>query len=476
MSYFEAAIDYFIPEKLNNSPEKKRKARIAVLAYLFVLSVILTLWIATRIIGIDSQFPFAIALTILPLPLFIFRKNGAFELIGGSIGFFTFLFLFPITLHTGGLYSDDLLWLLLAPLLAFLIGGKVSGSVWSAVLLGCCMYLYHLETQQGTSMLYESPILDSKYYFISVLSLFITILGVVFIYEYQKSRLIKDIKGKRADLERQNMDLEDIVEERTRSLRESNEQLRRSNEDLERFAYVASHDLQEPLRMVGNFGQLLKEEYGDKLDGDANLYINYMVYGASRMSGLIEGLLEYSRIGADGKEFEMTHTGRIVMEKCKELSLLLSERNAGVTTGRMPTIACDTRQLSMMFHNLITNALKFNDKPFPIVQINCEETPKHWVFSVKDNGIGIDSENHGKIFEVFKRLHRKEEYEGTGIGLSMCKKIAVHHDGDIWLDSQKGVGTTFYFSVSKKLPLKKPTPIPKEAGGAVKRQNNSHPM
>ena len=231
-----------------------------------------------------------------------------------------------------------------------------------------------------------------------------------------------------------------------------NVELKRSNQELEQFAYVASHDLQEPLRMIGNFTQLLEEEYRPQLDEEGELYINFIVDGVTRMSKLIDNLLQYSRVGRKEMVVSDVNIAGIIQEKLKDLSQRIQDKNAVVRLDNFPTsIHCEANQIGIVFYNLIGNALKFNKNPMPKVLISGDERAEDWLFSVTDNGIGIDSKHQDRIFEIFKRLHRKEEYEGTGIGLSLCKRIILRHKGEIWFESELGKGTTFYFTIHKNL-------------------------
>ncbi len=228
------------------------------------------------------------------------------------------------------------------------------------------------------------------------------------------------------------------------------EDLTRSNEELEQFAYIASHDLQEPLRMVASFTQLLQRRYQDKLDKDANDFINYTIEGTTRMQSLINDLLLYSRVGTGGKPFYATDMN-IVFESVKiNLSTLITESNAKVTSDLLPVIIADDIQMIQLLQNLISNAIKFNNSEIPIVHITGEAKENSWEFSVKDNGIGIDSQYFDLIFIIFQRLHKKDEYKGTGIGLALCKKIVQRHGGKMWIESEIGKGSAFYFSIPKR--------------------------
>ncbi len=270
----------------------------------------------------------------------------------------------------------------------------------------------------------------------------------------------EEVKNLNKKLLLRNEELEVIVEKRTQNLRASNEELIRSNEDLEQFAYIASHDLQEPLRVIGNFVGLLKRRYYKKLDKEAIEYIDFTVDGVRRMSALIRSVLVYSRVGRREQNFGIARVDKLIESKLCDLKQMIQEKNAKVHIELLPKIYCDNSQLAMVFYNLINNAIKFNKTEQPEVSVGySEDSSGYWIFSVKDNGIGISKENQQKIFEIFKRLHAKKDYEGTGIGLSLCKKIIHQHGGKIWVESEEGKGATFMFSIDKNLKDKIQSPL-----------------
>jgi PAS domain S-box-containing protein len=241
----------------------------------------------------------------------------------------------------------------------------------------------------------------------------------------------------------------DITERKAieEELRERTEELLRSNTELEKFAYVASHDLQEPLRMVTNYTQLLQRRYQGKLDSDADEFIAYAVDGAARMRVLINELLAYSRVGTQGAPFVLTDLESLLDDVLQGLEVALLETHAIVTRDPLPELWCDPTQIARVFQNLIVNAVKFHGTVPPEVHVGARKAGQEWVFSVSDNGIGIEPEYFERIFVIFQRLQSRVEYEGTGMGLAIGKRIIERHGGRIWVESQPGAGSTFFFTL-----------------------------
>jgi len=239
-----------------------------------------------------------------------------------------------------------------------------------------------------------------------------------------------------------------IREEGAQALQRTVEELTRSNRELEQFAYVASHDLQEPLRMVHAYVDLLAQRYRGRLDHQADQYIFFALEGSTRMRSLIHDLLAYSRLGAPGQELLVP----MDLQPCLDLALAglrgaMDETGAAVTWDPLPRVVADPVLMAQLFHNLVGNALKFRGAQAPRIHVGAQVLPSAVQVSVQDNGIGIDPEARHKVFDLFQRLHTREAYPGTGIGLTMCRKIVERHGGRIWVDSRPGEGAVFHFTL-----------------------------
>jgi light-regulated signal transduction histidine kinase (bacteriophytochrome) len=247
------------------------------------------------------------------------------------------------------------------------------------------------------------------------------------------------------------LQIQDITERKRAEdrLRDVLAELERSNKELEQFASIASHDLQEPLRMVASYTQLLAERYEGQLDEKAQKYIAYAVDGAIRMQRLVNDLLAYSRISTRGNPLETTDSHSILGEAIRNLAATIEESKAIITNEELPMVRADASQFVQLFQNLLANAIKFRGKNFPRVHVSARDEGREWIFSVRDNGIGIDRQYADRIFVIFQRLHTQQEYSGTGIGLAVCKRIAERHGGKIWFDSEPGKGSTFFFTLPK---------------------------
>jgi len=242
---------------------------------------------------------------------------------------------------------------------------------------------------------------------------------------------------------------EEKLQKANEELTRQAEELRRSNDDLQQFAYVVSHDLQEPLRMVATYVQLLANRYRGKLDADADEFINYTSEGVTRMQALIFDLLSYARIQAQEQSLIPTNCEEVLTKVLEVLRPTTAQTGAVITHDALPTVLADATQLGQVLQNLLSNALKFHGSQPPRIHISAKPDGAEWIFAVQDQGIGLEPQFAKRIFVIFQRLHTRKEYPGTGIGLSICKKIIERHNGRIWVESEPGKGATFFFTLPR---------------------------
>jgi signal transduction histidine kinase len=264
------------------------------------------------------------------------------------------------------------------------------------------------------------------------------------------NQMLTHIEERDARLLAINQSLQEEIEERTHAqeaLKKNIEELARSNAELEQFAYVSSHDLQEPLRMVASYTQLLEKRYGDKFDSKGELFLHYIVDGAKRMQQLIDDLLTFSRVGAHHQSLRPVSSQGALDVALLNLKHAIDESGAQIKRENLPKVIGDTTQLAQLFQNLISNAIKFRGDKVPFIEIDAKKKNSFWLFMVRDNGIGIDADHFDRIFLVFQRLHGRGEYPGSGIGLAICKKIVELHGGQIWVESKVGHGSAFCFTL-----------------------------
>jgi len=261
------------------------------------------------------------------------------------------------------------------------------------------------------------------------------------------NEMLAQIQERDGALQKAHHELKQRVQELARRAQE----LARSNAELEQFAYVASHDLQEPLRMVASYTQLLGQRYKGRLDSDADEFIAYAVDGAHRMQLLIGDLLAYCRVGTTGKELCETSSEAALEQALLNLQGAIQESSGVVTHDPLPTVVADGSQLVQLFQNVVGNAIKYRSAELPRVHVSAKKNGgNEWIFSMRDNGLGIEPKYFGKIFVMFQRLHGREEFSGTGIGLTVCKKIAERHGGRMWVESEPGKGSTFYVALPER--------------------------
>ena len=345
--------------------------------------------------------------------------------------------LFVYLLATGGMNRGGFVWYYTFPVAACFLLGSKKGAI-ATILISLPMIVFFLIRIPPST--FSNYSLDFKLRFLFSFSV---VFAFSYLFEYSRERNQEELHRAHDDLEKRFNERK-LAEE---ALREKTDELARSNRDLEQFAYVVSHDLQEPLRMVTSYVQLLAHRYKDKLDPDADDFIRFAADGAVRMSKLINDLLAYSRAGTQEMELKPTDCETVLDHSLDNLKVAIEENGAVVTHAPLPTVMADHSRLGQLFQNLIGNAIKFRRNEQPRVHILASRNGREWTFSVCDNGIGIAPEHAQRIFVIFQRLHSREEYPGTGIGLAICQKIVERHGGHIWVESEPGKGATFYFTL-----------------------------
>ncbi|MBI4405248.1 MAG: CHASE domain-containing protein [Deltaproteobacteria bacterium] len=319
-------------------------------------------------------------------------------------------------------------------------GFNVHGALWGIEIAPTVEMLGRLKTILPVVVLLAGALLS----FLLALAV-----GLAFELRVAQRGLEQRVTDRTAELSRRSEELQKEIEFRSQTeqrFKQTAEELARSNQELEQFAYAASHDLKEPLRMVSSYVDLLSKRYRGKLDGEADEFIHFAVSGAKKMQSLIDDLLTYSRVGRAQGKGELVDCNAIVEECLSTLRLAIQEAGVTIEMGDLPQIIGDKLQIALLFQNLIGNAIKFRSNLPPKVQIHAEFKDNAWVFSITDNGIGFEMSYAERIFRMFQRLHPDRQYPGTGVGLAICKKIVERHNGKIWVESEPGRGSTFYFT------------------------------
>ena len=372
----------------------------------------------------------------------VFRRRGDIILSGNLLVALVSVVLVNGLLETGGLYSDSLLWLLLAPVIAFLFTSRHWGVLWSLALLATLCVVFWLEYNAEETYRYATLDFGPRYYFVSYLGLFSGVLGVLLIFVRNNDSTLQRLLETTAELREQQAR---TAAQNDRLLRQETE-LRRSNRDLELFAYVASHDLKEPLRMVHAYSQLLERRAADQLPEREREYLGFVRDGADRMQVMLDDLLNYSRLGRERARDEAVDLNRTLTLVQHNLRGLL-ERTGGriEVEGALPTLTGKPTHFVQLFQNLLANALKFHREGVPpVVRVTAATEPDGTaVITVADNGIGMAQEDTGRIFGVFQRLNGRGEFEGSGIGLATVRRILDEWGAEIVVTSEVGVGSRF---------------------------------
>lgn len=452
MILIERFASQFVHTKFNTDDVYMyRKARILVYTHLFAIAIGILLYFC-NLVGIAGEgandgVPLSWAFALALLSLIIFKKQGNLLLSGNTLALAWAIPLAKSVPHTGGVYSDNLLWLITVPLTALLFASWRSGLIWLSLLIGYVVWLAKMPVESSFLKHIEKTSID--YYSFSYIFLFIVIFFIVNIFEAGQHLVIQQLTEQKRQLEEQKRE----IEEQANALRKIDAQLRETNAELENFAYAASHDLKEPLRMIGSYTQLLRRRMQPHLTADSLEFMGYVTDGINRMQRLLDDLLNYSRLGRDKQPERNIDLNNILFVVLHNIMVNMREADAAILAADLPKVVGSTTEMTQLFQNLITNSIKFRKKDDfdkPTIEIECQEMETEFLLTFKDNGIGIPPQYHERVFNIFQRLHARGEYEGSGIGLATCKKIIQNIGGRIWLESEEGVGTTFYIAIPKE--------------------------
>ncbi len=368
------------------------------------------------------------------LSLMFFRRTGNLAIGGNMVALIYSIIVGESVSRTGGLYSDNLLWLMIAPLLAAMLAGRISGIAWLLGLFGFTFYQYQLEPGGPTIFRDQLANFDHSYYLASYILLFGSVSLVVYLFMHASEQLTKELEASR-----------NLATQKAEALNIAQQQLKEKNKELEAFAYAATHDLKEPLRMIYSYSAILNKRLGGQLDCDSKECLSYMNDGAKRMDKMLNELMEYAKSGSAVGKLEEVELDKALYIAIANLQSQIQETGTTVETDRLPKLECSETQLMRLFQNLISNSIKFRRKDVPLrigIQYSQKDEHTHRII-VKDNGIGIPEEHRERVFKVFEKLHAKSEYEGSGIGLASCKKIVNSLGGDIYVLPQTEHGTSF---------------------------------
>jgi signal transduction histidine kinase len=436
-------LTYFLHPSFHQSVIRHRKATILIFSHIFVIIALISLLLLSKTIEKVALIPAFCAVPLMIGSLFYFKNKGHINLSGNILTIIWYAVLFPILLKTGGLNSSFIPWLYSIILMMVLVESYIWSTFWFVVASLSCLCLYIGGRFFPPMNISNCSDTDTLISYLTVGFFMFTNLAL---FESHQVFVIKILKEKNDELKAQKQ----AIAEHAFELEKIQKKLKESNQELEIFAYAASHDLKEPLRMITMYTQLMERRIKTMLDGDTTEYMFFITDGVKRMQKLLDNLLEYSLLGKNIKDNSEVDLNDKMKKVTQNLTVLIQETNAKITYSNLPTIVASVTQMSQLFQNLIANALKFR-KPNvePVIDIGCMENPNEYLFAISDNGIGIKKEDQERIFTLFTRLHSHTQYEGTGIGLATCKKILTNLNGKIWVSSTEGVGTTFYFTIPK---------------------------
>lgn len=450
--YFKRGFYWLLPDtSLYSSFDISRLKIINSIHILFFLFGVFMIYADSCLIT-QNEIPGFLPLAAVVSLQYIFKKFGSLLLSSNLTCLILFLTVAPSIASSGGLYSDNLVWLIILPVLAFFLTDRISGLFWLGILLSTLFYFYFLEINATESFRNMTLQYGPFYFLISWSLLFLLTSLIAFLFSRGKDKLIQSLIDSKSKLIAQQ---EQIIQQAEQA-KENEQKMKKLNEKLEHFAYAISHDLKEPLRSIKMYTSFLEKSLNKSLTETDREYMGYVQNGTDQMHNLLVDLLEYSKIGDKESVKRKVLLNDVILIVKNQLNASIKESNAKVeVTNNLQGIMGNYSLTSMLFQNLINNAIKFR-KPDqqPHIKISAEmDSDENLIILVQDNGIGIPEKSQDKIFDIFTKIHSSSQFAGSGIGLSTCKKIIEGMNGKIWLNSKTGVGTTFHLLFPKECVL-----------------------
>lgn len=444
-------IETLIPKKFKQSKFDHSKARVIIYSYFVFLATSVVLLLISPFFSDEPLTRYFFSITVLTILIYTFRYSKSLLLPVNIFAFLLAALLVPLTINNGGIYSDNLIWCFLVPVIAFFLGNITSGICWTIALLGFQFYLLRKEQLSETSFLDYVANVSPEYYYISYLFFFMLMAAIIAIFKSHQSKIVLALDRQRATLAEQKQALSEKAEE----LELIKKNLEYSNKELEQFAYIVSHDLKAPLRNINSFSQLLERSLkkDEVLSPSTQEYLNFITGSVANMNQLITDLITYARAGNTTESDDtIIKIEDIKLRIENDLRSAINETEAQIYWQNMPAeIQVPQVKLVQILQNLISNAIKYKSpNAAPMIIISCFEHEKFWEFSVKDNGVGIAPENQKRIFDIFVKLQSEHYQTSSGIGLTTCKKIIDQLGGEMSVKSQPGIGSVFHFTIPKR--------------------------
>jgi signal transduction histidine kinase len=434
---------YFLHPSFRKSLIRNRKATILIFAHYFTIFALFSLLILSETIEKVALIPAFCAVPIIIGALFYFKKKGGITVSGNILSIVWFATLLPVLLNTGGINSCFMPWLYSIILVMVLVENYIWATIWFSIASVTCIAIYvagRFYPSINVNICNETDAVIS--YFLVGLFMFLNMI----IFERNQVFVIRILRRKNEELKTQKK----VLAKNMAELKKVQQQLTESNKELQIFAFAASHDLKEPLRMVTMYTQMIRRSLKDVLTEQTTEYVNYVTDGVKRMQSLLDNLLAYSLLGQNKQDNIAINLNEKLKKVILNLTVAIQESDANVVCCDLPTITASPTEMIQLFQNIIANALKFRKSDVkPFIEVCAKEEENAFIFTISDNGIGIKKEDQERVFQIFTRLNSREHFEGTGIGLATCKKILTKMNGKIWVTSTEGVGTTFHFSIPK---------------------------